>query len=89
MERLVFHLDCYGIIPECAFCCDGCISEMNEVLTALDGVNKFYTEGEAENMLFVVECDPEKISSQQLLDIFAGLPTNYQGFFKPSLAEQN
>ncbi len=81
----VFELDCNQVIPECKFQCGKCISEMDGIFERTEGVVGFCTEGEGENMKFIVEYDPNKILAEQLIKIFRRLPSYYKGFFRPIL----
>ena len=85
ITRSVFHFDCYSIIPECQFQCAKCLQEIQSVLDKIEGAEKFYTEGEAENMKFIVEHDPSKVTVEALLEKFKHLPSFYNGFFVPEL----
>ena len=83
--RSVFELDCNAVIPECKFQCDKCISEMDDIFKRTGGVVGFCTEGEGEDMKFILEYNPNKILAEQLIKIFRRLPSYYKGFFKPIL----
>ena len=85
ITRSVFHLDCYSIIPECQFQCAKCIKEMQTVLGKMECVEKVYTEGEAENMKFIVEHNTSKVTIECLLETFKKLPSFYEGFFVPEI----
>ena len=85
ITRSVFHLDCYSIIPACQFQCAKCIQEMQSVLGEIDGVEKFYTRDKAENMKFIVEHDPSKVTVERLVETFERLPSFYKGLFVPKL----
>ena len=85
--RSVFHLDCYSIIPQCQFQCDKCLQEIKTVLEQKRGVEKFYTEGEAENMKFIVEHNSSKVAVENLMETFRRLPSFYDGLFVPELLD--
>ena len=85
ITRSAFHLDCYSIIPECQFQCAKCLQEMERILSQMQGVEKFYTEGQAEKMKFIVEHDPLKVTIECLLETFKKLPSFYEGFFVPEI----
>ena len=87
ITRSAFHLDCYSIIPECQFQCAKCIQEMRSALDKIEGVEKFYTEGQAEKMKFIVEHDSSKVTVEHLAQTFERLPTSYKGFFVPKVLE--
>ncbi len=87
ITRSVFHLDCYSIIPECQFQCAKCLQEIQSVLAEIQGVEKFYTRDKAENMKFIVEHDPSKVTVEHLVETFEHLPSFYKGFFVPELLE--
>ncbi len=84
-EHSVFHLDCSELIPECGYRCGECINELRVRLHKMPGVRQFSTEGEGEKMLFVVEHDAATVSVEQLMGMFASLPTRHEGSFRPSL----
>ena len=83
--RSAFDLDCNPVIPECAFECPKCIQEIESTLTGVQGVSKVYLEGEQKEQKLIVEHDPDIITVEQLLDIFKGLPSFYEGFFIPTV----
>ena len=87
ITRSVFHLDCYSIIPGCQFQCAKCIQEIRSTLGEVDGVEKFYTRDKAENMKFIVDHDPSKVTVEHLVETFEHLPSFYKGFFVPKLLE--
>jgi copper chaperone CopZ len=84
-SRSVFDLDCHPVIPECGFKCPRCIQEIESTLTAINGVSKVYMEGEGQEQELIVEHDPTTATIEQLIDVFKGLPTFYEGFFIPTL----
>ena len=84
-SRSAFDLDCHPVIPECEFECPKCIQEIESTLTAINGVSKVYMEGEAEDGKLIVEHDPATATAEQLMDVFKGLPSFYDGFFIPTL----
>ncbi len=83
-SRTAFHLDCTSIIAECGCKCDRCIEEMASIFGRMRGVSKFYREGHG----VVVEHDASVVAVEQLLDIFRGLPSFYEGHFVPSVMEK-
>ena len=84
-SRSAFDLDCNPVIPECGFKCPKCIQEIETTLTAINGVSKVYMEGEGQEQKLIVEHDPATATVEQLIDVFKGLPTFYEGFFIPTL----
>ena len=88
MERSVFDLDCNELIPECGCRCGECISEIRETLDKMEGVLELSTEGQGAKTLLIVEHDSAVVSVDQLIDVFASLPTRYEGSFKPSLVRR-
>jgi copper chaperone CopZ len=80
-----FDLDCNPVIPECGFQCPKCIQEIESTLTGVQGVSKVYMEGEEKEQKLIVEHDPDMVTVEQLLDIFKGLPSFYEGFFIPTV----
>jgi copper chaperone CopZ len=83
-SRSAFDIDCNSVIPECGFKCPKCIQEIESTLAKLQGVNKVYIEGEAEDQTLIVEHDPAIVKVEQLIDVLKGLPTFYEGFFIPT-----
>jgi len=83
--RSAFDLDCNPVIPECGFECPKCIQEIESTLTTMQGVSKVYIEKETEEQKLIVEHDPDIITVEQLIDIFKGLPSFYEGFFIPTV----
>lgn len=83
--RSAFDLDCNPVIPECGFECPKCIQEIESTLTTMQGVSKIYIEEETEEQKLIVEHDPDIITVEQLIDIFKGLPSFYEGFFIPTV----
>lgn len=83
-SRSAFDLDCNPIIPECGFECPKCIQEIESTLTSMQGVSKVYIEKEGEEQTLIVEHDPGIVTVEQLIDVFKGLPTFYEGFFIPT-----
>ncbi len=83
--RSAFDLDCHPVIPECGFECPKCIQEIESTLTAINGVSKVYMEGEGQEQELIVEHDPTMATTEQLIDVFKGLPSFYEGFFIPTL----
>ncbi len=53
----------------------------------MEGVEKSYTHGEAENMKFIVEHDASKVTVEHLIEGFGQLPTFYKGFFVAELLD--
>jgi len=84
-SRSAFDLDCNPVIPECGFECPKCIQEIETTLTAINGVSKVYLEGEDQEQKLIVEHDPTTATAEQLIDVFKGLPSFYEGFFIPTL----
>ena len=84
-SRSAFHLDCTPLIPECGFKCPKCIREIESTLTGMQGVSKVYVEGEGAEQRLIVEHDPSRVTVEQLMDIFKGLPSFYEGFFIPTV----
>lgn len=80
-----FDLDCNPVIPECGFQCPKCIREIEATLTGMQGVSKVYIEKEAEKQKLIVEHDLNMVTVEQIIDIFKGLPSFYEGFFIPTL----
>ncbi len=80
-SRTAFHIDCTAVIPECAYQCAKCIEEMESILTDVQGVRKFYTKDDG----VVVEHDPSVVTVEQLIDVFEGLPSFYEGNFVPTV----
>ena len=87
-SRSAFDLDCNPVIPECGFECPKCIEEIESTLTAMQGVSKVYVEDESEDGKVIVEHDPTTVTTEQLIEVFKGLPSFYQGFFIPTLITQ-
>ena len=83
-----FDLDCNPVIPECGFDCPKCIQEIESTLTGMQGVSKVYVEDESEGGKTIVEHDPTMVTVEQLMDVFKGLPSFYEGFFIPRLITQ-
>lgn len=83
VSRTAFHLDCTPIIPACGFDCGRCIEEMKAVFGAMQGVSRFYREGDG----VVVEHDASVVTAAQLVDIFGRLPSFYESHFMPSVME--
>ena len=83
--RSTFDLDCNPVIPECGFQCPKCIQEIESTLTSIQGVSKVYIEKEGEEQKLIVEHDPDIITVEQLIDVFKGLPSFYEGFFIPTV----
>jgi hypothetical protein len=54
---------------------------MELVFTKIKGVNKFYREGDG----VVIEHDSGMVTVEQLIDVFKGLPSFYEGFFIPTV----
>ncbi len=86
-NRSVFDIDCTAIIPECGFKCPNCIQEIESVLTGIQGVSKAYIEKAGQEQKLVVEHDPVVVTVEQLINVFKGLPSFYEGFFIPTLIE--
>ena len=84
-SRSAFDLDCNPVIPECGFECPKCIQEIESTLTAIHGVSKVYMEGASEDGKLIVEHAPTTVTVEQLIDVFKGLPSFYEGFFIPTL----
>jgi len=84
-SRSSFDLDCHPGLPECGFECPKCIQEIESTLTAIQGVSKVYMEGEGQEQKLIVEHDPTTATIEQLIDVFKGLPSFYEGFFIPTL----
>ncbi len=84
-SRSAFDLDCNPVIPECGFQCPKCIQEIESTLTGVQGVSKVYIEGEGQEQKLIVEHDPITATTEQLIDVFKGLPSFYEGFFIPTL----
>jgi hypothetical protein len=80
-----FDLDCNPVIPECGFECPKCIQEIESTFTGVQGVSKVYMEGEGKEQKLIVEHDLDMVTVEQLLDIFKGLPSFYEGFFIPTV----
>jgi hypothetical protein len=51
----------------------------------MQGVSKVYMEGEGQEQKLIVEHDPDMVTVEQLLDVFKGLPSFYEGFFIPTV----
>ena len=81
LNRTAFELDCNSIIPECGYECEKCVQELESTLISMQGVSKFYREGDG----VVVEHDPNIAAVEKLMDIFKTLPSFYSGNFIPSL----
>jgi copper chaperone CopZ len=84
-SRSAFHLDCTPLTPECGFECSKCIQEIESTVTSIQGVSKVYIEGEGADQKLIVEHDPTTVTAEQLIDIFKGLPSFYEGFFIPTV----
>jgi len=84
-SRSAFDLDCSPVIPECGFQCPKCIEEIESTLTGMQGVSKVYIQKEGEEQRLIVEHDPATVTAEQLIDVFKGLPSFYEGFFIPTL----
>ena len=69
------------MMPECEYNCQRCIEEMESVFAKTEGVSRFYREGDG----VVVEHDPSTVAAEQLMDIFKGLPSFYEGSFIPKV----
>jgi len=69
------------MIPKCGYECAMCVQEMESTLTGTQGVSRFYVEGEG----VVVEHDPDAVTAKQLMDVFKGLPSFYEGCFVPTV----
>jgi len=54
---------------------------MESVFGKIKGVSKFYREGDG----VVVEHDSGMVTVEQLIDVFKGLPSFYEGFFIPTV----
>jgi hypothetical protein len=80
-----FDLDCNPVIPECGFECPKCIQEIESSLTGMQGISKVYVEDESEGGKIIVEHNPATVTTEQLMDVFKGLPSFYEGFFIPTL----
>ena len=80
-SRTAFHLDCTSIIPACGFNCAKCIEEMEAVFGGVQGVSRFYREGDG----VAVEHDAGMVTAEQLMEIFRGLPSFYHNRFVPSV----
>jgi len=80
-SRTAFHLDCNPVISECGFYCEKCIQEIESVFEKTEGVSKFYREGDG----VVVEHDPNKVTAEQLIAVFKGLPSFYEAKFIPNV----
>ena len=88
ITRTAFDLDCNPIIPECGFACPKCIQEIEDTITKMEGVNKAYMEGEAEDGKLIVEHDPAIATVDQLIEAFNKLPSFYEGFFIATVIEE-
>ena len=84
-SRSAFDLDCNPVIPECGFECAKCIQEIESTLASMEGVSKVYVEKEGEEQRLIVEHDPAAVTVEQLIGVFKGLPSFYEGFFIPAL----
>ncbi len=84
-SRSAFHLDCTAVIPGCGFECAKCIQEMESTFANMQGVGKFYMEGEGEDTKVIVEHEPSMVAVEKLLEIFKGLPSFYEGCFIPTV----
>jgi hypothetical protein len=85
-SRSAFHLDCTAVIPGCGFECAKCIQEMETTFAKMQGVSKFYMEGEGKDTKVIVEHEPNMVAVEKLLEIFKGLPSFYEGCFIPTYA---
>ncbi len=82
--RTAFHLDCTPIIPACGFNCGKCLEEMETVFGGTRGISGFYREGDG----VVVEHDTSAVTTEQLMEVFRGLPSFYEKHFVPSVMEK-
>ncbi len=81
ISRSVFQIDCTGVIPECGFECAKCVQEIGSSLTGMQGVGKFYTDGEG----VTIEYDADAVTAEQLMDVLKGLPSFYESHFIPTV----
>ena len=86
-NRSVFDIDCSAMVPDCGFKCPNCIEEIVSELTGIEGVSKAYIEKAGEEQKLVVEHDPVAVPVEQLINVFEGLPSFFEGFFIPTLIE--
>jgi len=73
------------VIPECGFECAKCIQEIESTFAKMQGVGKFYMEGEREDTKVIVEHEPSIVAVEKLVEIFKGLPSFYEGSFIPTV----
>ena len=82
--KTVIELDCGDIPPGCGFACGGCIQEIQEVLETMEGISGFAQHLDSS---IEVEHDPGKVSVQDLLEAISKLPSQHDGFFRPTVAD--
>jgi hypothetical protein len=58
---------------------------MESTFAKMQGVRKFYMEGEGEDTKVIVEHEPSIIAVEKLIEIFKGLPSFYEGCFIPTM----
>ncbi|MHC4517206.1 MAG: hypothetical protein ACYTAS_01340 [Planctomycetota bacterium] len=80
-SRSAFHLDCTAMLSECGCQCAKCIEEMKAVFLKTPGVEKLYREEGG----IVVEHDATVVGVDQLIALFQGLPSFYEGCFGPTM----
>ena len=85
MTRSAFDLDCTPMIPECGFKCPECTQEIESTLIGIQGVSRCYLDAEAAEAKIIVEHDPAAVTVEQLIEVFKGLPSFYEGCFIPTL----
>ena len=83
--RSAFDLDCTPMVPGCGFECPKCVEEIESTLTGMEGVSKCYREDQGGESRIVVEHDPDVVTVEQLMDVFKGLPSFYEGCFIPTV----
>jgi len=84
-SRSAFDLNCTAMIPECGYNCLKCVQEIESTFISMQGVSKVYIEAEGQEQKLIVEHDPTAATVEQLIDVFKGLPSFYEGFFIPTL----
>jgi hypothetical protein len=53
----------------------------------MQGVSKVYLDNKAEEAKLIIKHDPAMVSVEQIIDVLKTLPTFYEGFFIPTVAE--
>jgi len=51
----------------------------------MQGVHRVYIEADGQEQKLIVEHDLAVVTAEQLINVFKGLPSFYEGFFIPTL----